>query len=37
MYYNVLHIDSYEHKKKKYKKKGNEIKLIYIAHTITYW
>ena len=22
--------------KKKYKKKGNEIKLIYIAHTTTY-
>ena len=36
MYYNVLHIDSYEHEKK-YKKKGKETKLIYIAHTITYW
>ena len=36
MYYNVLHIDSYEHEKKSTKKKGKETKLIYIAHTITY-
>ena len=35
MYYNVLHIDSYEHEKK-IQKKGKETKLIYIAHTITY-